>query len=395
MAKIFGRPLGPTPPAGSRKAAARSLRPVLLVLLLSALPWPHASAEEEIEAQGRRVAEAAPSGGTTLHRRQLAMGTWLEVAVTAGDRGRALAASEAVLNAVARAELRLSTWRDDSELATVHRLGARGPVEVSPALARDLSDAMAWHRRTAGAFDPGIGTLVAAWNLRGAGRIPTDDELRAARHASRAHHGLVADGTVHLDPPELRFEEGGFGKGAALRDALRAARSHGATCVVLDFGGQAVVGGECGSVAFGLAHPEDRDAEVAALTVASGSIATSGNSERGFVVDGVRYGHILDPRTGRPAPIWGAVTVVADDPFAADCASTALYVMGPDAGARWAAKQPDIEALFVEESNGAIRFKATEGLRSRLSLPPNHEVEWIPAIEVRQNSPPEQISQTR
>jgi thiamine biosynthesis lipoprotein len=164
---------------------------------------------------------------------------------------------------------------------------------------------------------------------------------------------------------------------------------------VLDFGGQVAAGGECNTVLIGVADPRDRYTEAAALSIDVGSAATSGLSKRNIIVDGVRHGHILDPRDGRPARDWGAVTVVAADPFAADCVSTALYVMGPDAGARWAATQPDIEALFVEESNGALRFKATEGLRSRLSLPPSHEVEWILDIEVRQNSPPEQISQTR
>ena len=82
------------------------------------------------------------------------------------------------------------------------------------------------------------------------------------------------------------------------------------------------------------------------------------------------------------------MTVVADDPVAADCVSTALYVMGPDDGALWAARHPEIEAVFVEESAGRVRFRVTSGLRTRLVVPAPREIEWIPDVEVRQLGPP-------
>jgi thiamine biosynthesis lipoprotein len=77
-------------------------------------------------------------------------------------------------------------------------------------------------------------------------------------------------------------------------------------------------------------------------------VATSGTSERWAQVDGRRLGHILDPRTGRPAPAWGSVTVVHPDPLVADILSTALYVMGPDEGLRWLDDHPGIAALFLD-----------------------------------------------
>ena len=164
------------------------------------------------------------------------------------------------------------------------------------------------------------------------------------------------------------IDEGGFGKGVALRGAASAALRAGAGCVVLDFGGQISMNGICGDVWVDIAHPDDRHRGLARLEMASGSVATSGNSERGLVVDGVRHGHILDPRSGRPAVDWGTVTVVADDPVTADCLSTALYVMGPRQGIAWLLNRPEIDAVFVERSGEEGIITATAGLRDRLEV---------------------------
>lgn len=357
---------------------------VLLATVASAITLPGPTPRSAEDDCGG----AQPAPDRTVHRRQFGMGTWLDVTIQGETRAQALAATEAVLEAVEVTERRLSTWRDDSELAFVNHNAHSRAVEISRTLGRELADAMEWSRRTSGAFSPVMGSLVAAWDLRGSGRVPGKAELSDAREASGSTDVILQGHRVRLRRKGLQFEEGGFGKGAALREALTVARTEGAIGVVLDFGGQVAVGGVGGTRSIGIADPRDRQAEVATLYIESGSAATSGLSERTILVEGIRYGHILDPRDGRPARDWGAVTVVAADPFAADCVSTALYVMGPVAGARWAARQPDIDALFVEVSDGTVRCTATEGLRSRLSPAPHTEMRWIPDVEVRQNGPP-------
>ena len=89
-----------------------------------------------------------------------------------------------------------------------------------------------------------------------------------------------------------------------------------------------------------LADPRDRQRAVARIEIPSGSVATSGNSERGVVVDGRRIGHLLDPRTGRPAPDFGSLTVWAPTALEADCLATGLYVLGPEAALAWAERHP-------------------------------------------------------
>ena len=89
------------------------------------------------------------------------------------------------------------------------------------------------------------------------------------------------------------------------------------------------------------------------------SIATSGMGERFIEVETEKYGHIIAPHTGMPAEAWGSVSVISQDPFEADALATALFVMGPDEGLKWAEGQQDIAALFVRDIHGKLSMEST------------------------------------
>lgn len=322
----------------------------------------------------RAIAEPARAH---VERRTWVMGTRLVVAVEADKRSTALEASEAALDAVAAVESRLSTWRDDSELSKLNGAAPGTGVALSRELEADLREARYWWSATDGAFDPGIAPLVEIWDLRGSGRVPSDAELDVTRTASGLEFLVLEPGVARLAKAGFGIEEGGFGKGIALRSAVAAARDAGAGCVVLDFGGQISMNGSCGAAWVEIAHPDDRHRGLARLEMGVGSIATSGNSERGLNVDGARHGHILDPRSGRPAVDWGTVTVVTEDPVTADCVSTALLVMGPKQGVDWLRGRPDIDAVFVERSGDTTEMTATAGLVGRLETF-GGKVEFLP-----------------
>jgi len=301
-----------------------------------------------------------------LSRRVAVMGTVLETTVSARDRGTALAASQSLLDAVDEVERRLSTWREDSELSRFNRSASGTEISLSPELEADLREVRRWWLETGGAFDPGLSSLVEAWDLRGRGKEPSASELAAARAAAGLDHLVLGSGAGSRSVAGFGIEEGGFGKGVALREAAAAALAAGASCVVMNFGGQVQVAGGCEDQWVKIADPRQRNRDVARLSLDSGSAATSGNSERGMVVDGVELGHLLDPLSGRPVPSWGAVTVVAGDPVTADCLATALYVMGPGRGAEWLLANMGIEAVFAEGGGTTTKLTATAGLRGRL-----------------------------
>jgi len=138
--------------------------------------------------------------------------------------------------------------------------------------------------------------------------------------------------------------------------------------VRFNFGGQTHLAGECAAKIVEIAHPRQRDIVIGSIEITAGSIATSGNSERGIVVGGQRIGHLLDPKSGRPAPDFGSVTVFAADPVAADCAATALYAMGPGRGAGWLSSQTDLSAVYAVAAGTDTELWVSEALIDRLDV---------------------------
>ena len=331
---------------------------------------------------------AVPEG--RVERRVVLMGTSLEIEVEAHDRTAALAASEAAVAALEAAEERLSTWRPGSELARLNRAPVGERVLLSPRLAAELAAIRHWWRETGGAFDPAVGPLVQAWGLREGGRLPSPAE-RAAAVAAAGMDGLrLEDGVAVRERAGLILEEGAWGKGAGLGDAVAALAADPAVSrATLDLGGQVALFSRDRTGAapwkVPVADPRQRDRTVAELTVDGGSVSTSGNSEHGILAGGRRLGHILDPRRGEPAPDFGSLTVWAADPLAADCLSTGLYVMGPEAAMRWAADHPGVEVLVLRPREAL----ATPGLAGRLrALDPKVRIRfWKPTASAARPLP--------
>jgi thiamine biosynthesis lipoprotein len=317
----------------------------------------------------------APEIPGTVERHLTLMGTELEIRVEASGREQALRASERAVKSLEAAEARLSTWRDGTEMARLNAAPAGQPVPLSPGMAHDLGVARRCWEETGGAFDPSVGKLVQAWGLRAGGRRPAPEELAAAVAATGFDAlDLRPDGlggtTAVRRRDDLTLEEGAFGKGAGLADALAAlAADPTVSRALLDLGGQvAMTGRDEDRWAIPVADPRRRDRPVVALVVAGGSVSTSGNSERGIVVDGHHLGHILDPRTGQPAPDFGSLTVWTADPLRADCLSTGLYVMGPEAALDWTAHHPGVEILVLRPRGKRLQALASPGLKDRLEI---------------------------
>ncbi len=319
-------------------------------------------------------AVVSPAATTVVERRVATMGTTLAVSVEGpAPRGVLMVEAERLVAQVEATERRLSTWRDDSELARINRSPVGDWQSLSETTSTELDIALHCAAWTSGAFDPTVGPLVEVWGLRTGGRRPTEAQLADARRRTGWNR-------IALDPTARRlrklatssFEEGGFGKGAALDRALEFASP--SSRVRVDLGGQWAWVGQPGSFELELADPGDRTRSVAAVSLsgAQGSAATSGNSERRHLVDGVAVGHLLDPRTGSPALDFGSVTVIVEDgrPAAAewaDCLSTALFVMGPEQGLRWLAERAHgIAAVYLVARPAGLLAFTTPGLAPRV-----------------------------
>jgi len=239
------------------------------------------------------------------------MGTVCEV--DAADPAQIAAA----FDEAARVERMISTWRVDSELSTGH---------YSHELQSLIREVEAWRDKTGGTFEPRIRPLIDAWKTRADGAVPDAATIAAA--LQQIHSGNAP------------IEEGAFGKGYALDRMLT--KITGDT--VLNFGGQIAVRGRAPVT---IADPLHRERPIVALTIENASLSTSSGSEKSFVVNGRRFTHIIDPRTGEALPPRGSVSVIARSATEADILSTALYVMGRDEGLRWA-NEHAVAALFID-----------------------------------------------
>lgn len=240
------------------------------------------------------------------------MGTRAQLAIHAPTRADGLAALDRALRVLEAAERELSTWRADSAISALNRQPVGTTWVAPPATCRLLREAFAWSAATGGTFDPALGARTAF-----------------ALDERRCEVTRTAD---------ARIDVGAFGKGEAL-DRVEAALGPGPWLV--DLGGQVTAGGpqpDGQPWPVAIAHPAKRDEAHLQVALRGGSLSTSGNSERGD--------HILDPRTRRPAAFRGSVTVWHRQGLAADVLSTALYVMGPQEGSRWAEAR-GIAALYL------------------------------------------------
>ena len=290
------------------------------------------------------------------------MGTRASLAVAAPTRAAGLADLAAAVAILEDTERELSTWKPDSALSQLNRAAPGTLLPLRAAACRMFGSVYEWHAASAGAFDPAIGALIEAWRIHDGGRVPDEETLAAAR--TRSGLRLLA-----FDPractmtrrADVTIDAGAFGKGEAL-DRVAAALDGD---WLIDLGGQVAAEGTAPGGApwtVDLAHPHQRELPALRVALPGGSLATSGGSERDTRVGGVRVGHVLDPRTGRPATFEGSVTVWHERALVADMLSTALYVMGPDEGASWADAH-GVRALFLLPDGEQVRVVPSRAWR--------------------------------
>ena len=292
------------------------------------------------------------------------MGTRASLLTYATTREAGLVTLESALRVLQDTERELSTWREDSEISVLNRQPVGTIWLASPRLCRMFAEVFRWRDATDAAFDPGIGRLLGAWDINGRGAVPTAEALVEARQSSGlALLSFDRERCTLTRTADLTLDVGAFGKGEAL-DRVEAAL--GNEPWMIDLGGQISVGGDVppdGGWKVAIAHPRQRDRPYLHVLMIDGSLSTSAGSERDLAVNGTRVGHILDPRTGRPAPFTGSVTVWHRRGLAADVLSTALSVMGPEEGMRWAENR-DLAVCYLIPDAGGVRVVTTSAFRA-------------------------------
>jgi len=286
------------------------------------------------------------------------------------DRGRRRAETiaRAAENEAFRIERKFSRFREDSVVSEIARNAGRAPVAVDDETVRLIEAALELARLTDGRFDPTVGVLRRAWNFREP-RIPDDDELAALLPLVNHRRVSVDRGTVFLQHEGMELDLGGVGKEYAVDRAAEVLRAHGVTSALLNFAGDVrTIGGRGDGRpwSIGVADPRHPGrCRFAVRLIGGAGVATSGDYERCFVKDGVRYHHLLDATTGRPAEGLMSATVVAASAFHAGRLATAAFLLGPQEGLARLERMPGVEGCLIDTA-GALAATAGMGRISNL-----------------------------
>lgn len=309
-------------------------------------------------------------GGPTLYTTRFPLMGGGAVVRFVDRRGRAAATAlaRAVENEALRIEAKFSRFRETSVVSAINRDAGRTPVAVDAETDFLVGAALDLWKESGGRFDPTVGALRKAWDFK-AQRVPSQEEVAALLPLVSGASVSRRDGTVFLRKPGMELDLGGVGKEYAVDRAAEVLREAGASSAIVEFAGDVRTVGSRGDGRpwrVGVTHPR-REGKVAfALNLrGDAGVATSGDYERGFVQDGVRYHHILDATKGWPARGVASATAVARTAFEAGRFTTLAMLLGSDAGFELLERTPGVEGAVITDA-GEVR--ATTGLARFASL---------------------------
>jgi thiamine biosynthesis lipoprotein len=287
------------------------------------------------------------------------------------DRGRERAEriARAVESEARRIEVKFSRYREKSVVSEINRNAGRTPVAVDEETDLLVRSALDLARLTGGRFDPTVGALRRVWDF-GKRRVPSKEEIAAHLTLVDADSVSTRDRTVFLRREGMEIDLGGVGKEYAVDRAADLLEAEGIRAAIVSFAGDVrTIGyredGRPWNV--GVADPWDPGrCRFSIHALGDAGIATSGNYERSFVKDGVRYHHILDATTGWPARGVASATVVAATAFRAGCYSTAAVLLGEEAGLALLDETAGVEGALVTDGGDVF---ATSGMRFLSDLP--------------------------
>ncbi|MGB8327434.1 MAG: FAD:protein FMN transferase [Steroidobacteraceae bacterium] len=309
---------------------------------------------------------ATPAHAAWLRREEAIMGTRIYVELWSDDTRRGAEAIDAVMAEMRHVDALMSHYKPESQLSRINARAASGPVQVDAELFDVIREAVHYSEITAGAFDITYASVGYLYDYRRHLR-PTEQQIRAALPAvdyrslglDAAHH------TVRFERPGMRIDLGGIGKGYAVDRGIELLRARGIEHAIVTAGGDSrILGDRRGRPwVIGIRDPDDKNKVVTRIPLVVTAVSTSGVYERYFDVNGVRYHHIIDPRTGHSASKVRSATLLGPTAMQTDGLSKTAFVLGPEKTLEILERIPDIDAVFVTPDGRVLYSKGLQGGR--------------------------------
>ena len=295
-----------------------------------------------------------PPSTSWLRVHRTAMACRFEVTLPPADANQVDAAKDA-LDEADRIERLLTVFRDTSEVSRLNRESAIAAVRTDPEVFDLLERCARLHAETGGAFDVTSTPLSRTWGfLRREGRVPASREIDATRTLVGMHRVTLDPLTlsVRFARPGMALNFGAIGKGYAVDRMGDMLRSRMARHALVSAGGSSVlaVGGHGRGWPIDIRSPRVASGRIARLHLRDGALGTSGAGEQFVVVDGTRYGHVIDPRTGWPARGVASASVITGDATRADALSTAFLIGGPELARHYCDAHPETMAVLLSDA---------------------------------------------
>ncbi|MBE9528338.1 MAG: FAD:protein FMN transferase [Proteobacteria bacterium] len=312
---------------------------------------------------------SAPLGTDNFVYRKLQMGTLVEITVMDGDPEAFDTATGKAYRKISELEKLFSSYTPLSDVSQISLGAGRGPIPADPRVVTVALKAKQVSVLSGGAFDPTIGSLAGLWGFSGEkGYVPTAEELAEALPRVDFNK-IVIDkeaSTIELTERRVAFNLGGIAKGYIIGEAVKVLQARGVTRAIIKAGGDMfafnITGKETRPFKIGIRDPRGTETElIGEVYLGGGAVATSGDYERFFMHGGVRYHHILDPKTGLPAMKTRSATVVTQDPTLADALSTSVFVLGPVKGMELIESMDGVEGVVVGPDGKITTSSGFEG----------------------------------
>ncbi len=269
-----------------------------------------------------------------------------------------------------RVALLMDPYTDGGELKRINEADPSIWQKISPELREVLLVSGHYWELTGGSFDPTIAVVKWLWNFNGNGPVPSPDKLAEALRTVGFGKVELRGDSLRLGSAGTKLDLGAIAKGYVVDRMAAVLREDGITAGLVNAGGNIYSFGhkpDGKNWVIGLRHPR-KDETIVIDTMPFPAVATSGDYERFFMVDGKRYHHILDPVNGYPANGCVSVTIWTKTATDADALSTGVFVLGPEKGLALAEKLEDVEALIFYEDNGVLKMVKTSGVQEKVNF---------------------------
>ena len=310
------------------------------------------------------VAFAAAAHAEWLHRDEDGiMGTRITVELWSEDKVAGEAAIDAVMDEMRHIDATMSVYIPTSEVSKVNAEAAAGPVKISKELFDLLRTAVDYSVLTEGAFDITYASVGYLYDFRAHHR-PTEAQIKSSLPAVD-YRILKFDPvamTVQFMHPGMRIDLGGIAKGYSVDCGIEVLQKRGITRALVTAGGDSrIIGDRFGKPwMVGIRHPDHEDQVILRLPLSDTAISTSGDYERFFDEGGVRYHHIIDPRTGHSASRVRSATVLAPTATRTDGLSKTAFVLGPEEALKIYNRLPDVDAVLVTPQGKVLYTKGLQ-----------------------------------